>query len=79
MRVALVEPSRTIRRIVTETIAAWGHEVSAFVHAQETLSALAANKEIRALITSTEFSTSSGIQLETHASEPGRADLCTSW
>ena len=63
MRVALVEPSRTIRQIVTETIAAWGHEVSAFVDAQEALNALAANKDIRALITSTEFPTSSGIQL----------------
>jgi DNA-binding response OmpR family regulator len=63
MRVALVEPSRTIRRIVTETIAAWGHEVSAFVDAQEALNALATNKDIRALITTTEFPTSSGIQL----------------
>jgi two-component system cell cycle response regulator len=63
MRVALVDPSRTVRRIVTETIAAWGHEVGAFVNAQEALGSLAANKDIRALITSTELPMSSGIQL----------------
>src|ERR1700674_3477187 len=59
MRVALVEPSRAVRRIVTDTIAAWGHGVSAFDDAQ----ALAANKDIRALITSTVLPMSSGIQL----------------
>jgi two-component system, cell cycle response regulator len=63
MRVALVDPSRTVRRIVTETIAAWGHDVSAFVDAQEALGSLETNKDIRALITSTELPMSSGIQL----------------
>jgi DNA-binding response OmpR family regulator len=63
MRVALVEPSRTVRRIVTETVAAWRHDVSAFDDAQEALGSLAANKDIRALITSTELPKSSGIQL----------------
>jgi two-component system cell cycle response regulator len=63
MRVALVEPSRTVRRIVTDTIAAWGHGVSAFDDAQEALGSLAANKDIRALITSTVLPMSSGIQL----------------
>ncbi len=67
MRVALVDPSRTVRRIVTETITAWGYDVSTFVDAQETLGALEASKDVRALITSTELSMSSGIQLVKNA------------
>jgi len=67
MRVALVEPSRTVRRIVTETITEWGHDVCAFDDGHETLAFLAANENARALITSIELPTGSGIELVKNA------------
>jgi len=38
MRIVLVEPSRTIRRIVSDMIESWDHEVWACAHAHEALS-----------------------------------------
>jgi len=67
MRIALVEPSRTVQRIVTGIIEPWGHEVSAFMDAPEALACLQANKDIRALITSAELASTSGIQLVSEA------------
>jgi two-component system, cell cycle response regulator len=63
MRIILVEPSRTVRRIVTGTIEPWGHEVCAFMDAPEALACLQAEKSIRTLITSAELASTSGIQL----------------
>jgi diguanylate cyclase (GGDEF)-like protein len=67
MRITLVEPSRTVRRIVTGTIEPWGHEVFSFTDAPEALAFLQVEKDIRALITSTELASSSGIRLVSDA------------
>ncbi len=63
MRIALVEPSRTVQRIVTGIIEPWGHEVCTFMDAPEALARLQAEKDIRALITSAELVSTSGVQL----------------
>jgi two-component system, cell cycle response regulator len=63
VRIALVEPSRTVRRIVAQTITSWGHDVRAFSDANEALGSLAADKNVCALITSIELPASSGIEL----------------
>ena len=67
MRIALVEPSRTVRRIVTGMIETWGHEVRAFMDAHETLSRLQGDKDIRTLITAAELPSSSGLRLVSDA------------
>ncbi|MGO9699476.1 MAG: diguanylate cyclase [Xanthobacteraceae bacterium] len=67
MRITLVEPSRTVRRIVTSTIEPWGHEVCSFTDAPEALAFLQVEKDIRALITSTELTSASGIRLVSDA------------
>lgn len=67
MRIALVEPSRTVRRIVTGMIGTWGHEVRALMDAPEAIACLKSNKDVRALITSTELASSSGFQLVSDA------------
>ena len=69
MRIALVEPSRTVRRIVSEMMQAWDHDVSLFSDAGEALSFLRSNVDVRALITSAELATSSGIDLCAKARE----------
>ncbi len=73
MRIALVEPSRTVRRIVTGIIEPWGHEVCSFTDAPEALSFVQAEKDIRALISSTELASVSGIQLVRDARTLGGA------
>jgi two-component system cell cycle response regulator len=67
MRIALVEPSRTIQRIVTGIIEPWGHEVHTFMDAPEALACLRADTDIRTPITSAELGASSGIQLVSEA------------
>jgi two-component system cell cycle response regulator len=63
MRIALVEPSRTVRRIVAQTITSWGHDVHPFSDVDEALYSLAADKNVCALITSIELPATSGIEL----------------
>lgn len=63
MRIVLVEPSRTVRRIVTGMIEAWGHDVCSAVDAGEALDHVQADKSIRAVITSAELASSSGVRL----------------
>jgi two-component system, cell cycle response regulator len=63
MRIALVEPSRTVLRIVTGIIEPWGHEVRCFMDAPDALACLRAETDIRALITSFELPSMSGVQL----------------
>lgn len=63
MRIALVEPSRTVQHIVTDIVGAWGHEVRPFGDAPEALAYLASDKDVRTLMTSTELKSLSGIQL----------------
>lgn len=67
MRVALVEPSRTVQRIVKGTIEPWGHEVHSFADAPEALAFLRAETGVRALISSTELASCSGMQLVSDA------------
>ena len=67
MRIALVEPSRTVQRIVTSLVEPCGHEVSSFTDAPEALAFLQEEKAIRALITSTELPSTSGMQLVSNA------------
>jgi diguanylate cyclase (GGDEF)-like protein len=63
MRVALVDQSRTIVRIVTELVQADGHEVLGFTDARSAFAALAADADIRALITSIQLQSLTGIEL----------------
>jgi len=67
MRIALVEPSRTVQRIVTGIIGPWGHEVCPFMDAPEALVFLRSDKNIRALISSAELVSTSGMQLVSDA------------
>jgi DNA-binding response OmpR family regulator len=67
MRIALVEPSRTVERIVTGIIGPWGHEVCPFMDAPEALAFLRSDKNIRALISSAELVSTSGMQLVSEA------------
>ena len=63
MRIALVDQSRTIARIVSELVAADGHEVLGFTDGRAALACLEADTEIRALITSVQLGDLSGIEL----------------
>jgi two-component system cell cycle response regulator len=67
MRIALVEPSRTVQRIVTGIIEPWGHEVRTFMDAPEALACLRAERDICVLITSAELVSTSGVQLVSDA------------
>jgi two-component system cell cycle response regulator len=60
-------PSRTVRRIVTGIIEPWGHEVCPFMDAPEALAFLRTEKNVRALISSAELASTSGIQLVSDA------------
>lgn len=63
MQIVLVEPSRTVRRIVIEMIAAWGHAVCSYSDAEEAIALLQTNADIRALITCAELPSGSGVEL----------------
>jgi two-component system cell cycle response regulator len=67
MRIALVEPSRTVQRIVTGIIEPWGHEVRTFMDAPEALACLRAERDVCVLITSAELVSTSGVQLVSDA------------
>ncbi len=67
MRIALVEPSRTIRRIVTGMVEPWGYSVCPYADADEALSCLQADPAVRVLITSVELASTSGFQLAARA------------
>src|SRR5438876_245001 len=63
MRIALVDQSRTIVRIVTDLIQADGHEVLGFTDPRSALAELGADSEIRALVTNIQLESLSGIEL----------------
>jgi PleD family two-component response regulator len=63
MRLALVDPSRTTRLIVTRMLEARGHEVVPFSDEREALAHIAADPCIEALITSAELKHISGVEL----------------
>ncbi len=63
MRIALVDPSRTTRLIVTRMLEARGHEVVPFADEREALGEIARDLRIDALITSAELTHMTGLEL----------------
>jgi PleD family two-component response regulator len=63
MRIALVDPSRTTRLIVTRLLEARGHNVLPFADEREALEQIRADLRIDAMITSAELSHMSGLEL----------------
>jgi len=63
MRIALVDPSRTTRLIVTRMLEARGHEVVSFADEREALQQIKIDLRIDALITSAELTHMSGLEL----------------
>jgi diguanylate cyclase (GGDEF)-like protein len=63
MRIALVDPSRTTRLIVTRLLEARGHDVAPFADEREALERIKSDLRIEALITSAELTHMSGLEL----------------
>jgi len=63
MIVALVDPSRTVQKAVTQLLAARGHQVRAFADGLEALAQLRSDPTIDALVTSAEPLGISGVEL----------------
>lgn len=63
MQIVLVDPSRTVRRIVGDLIRQGGNEICPLSSADEALTYIKNNPEVRALITSAELESMSGIEL----------------
>jgi diguanylate cyclase (GGDEF)-like protein len=63
MRIALVDPSRTTRLIVSRMLEARGHEVLPFADERDALTSIKVDPCIEALITSAELKAMSGVEL----------------
>ena len=63
MQIVLVDPSRTVRRIVCDLVQQWGHEVRPFSDGSEALSFIEQNESVRVLMTSAELPSLSGGEL----------------
>ncbi|MGH6770207.1 MAG: GGDEF domain-containing response regulator [Xanthobacteraceae bacterium] len=63
MRIVLVDPSRAVHRVMTRLIEEGGHDVVAFADGRDALAYVAQDDRVRALITSTEPGSISGIEL----------------
>jgi two-component system cell cycle response regulator len=63
MQIVLVDPSRTVRRIVTDLVQHWEYEICPFADGAEALCFIQHNNSVRVLITSAELPTMSGIEL----------------
>jgi two-component system cell cycle response regulator len=63
MRIVLVDPSRTVHRIIAKLVEPDHHEVKAFVDGRVALEYIKKDTEVRALITSSEPGSMSGIEL----------------
>ena len=63
MQIVLVDPSRTVRRIVCDLIQQGGYQVFPLSDGDEALAYIKANPEVRALITSVELASMSGVDL----------------
>lgn len=63
MRIVLVDPSRTVRRIVTDLVQQWDYEVCPFSDGAEALSFIQKDDSVRALLTSAEMPGMSGVEL----------------
>jgi two-component system cell cycle response regulator len=63
VQIVLVDPSRIVRRIVTDLIRQGDHEVFPLSDGDEALAHIKTNPEVRALITAAELATMSGVDL----------------
>lgn len=63
MRIVLVDPSRTVRKIVTDLIQQGGNEVCPLSDGNEALAYIKTDPEVRALITCAELASMSGVEL----------------
>jgi len=63
VQIVLVDPSRTVRRIVSDLIEQGGYQVCPLSDGDEALAYIKANPEVRALITCAELASMSGIEL----------------
>jgi diguanylate cyclase (GGDEF)-like protein len=63
MRIVVVDPSRTVLKIVTRLLEAGNHEVRPFTDGPEALAHIKADLEVDALITSAELPSMSGMDL----------------
>lgn len=63
MRIALVDPSRTTRTVLTQTLEARGHTTVPCADGANALSVLATDPEVSGLITATELQSMSGAEL----------------
>ena len=63
MRIVLVDPSRTVRRIVTDLVQQWKYDVCPFADGTEAFSCIQRDESVRVLITSAELPTMSGVEL----------------
>jgi len=63
MQIVLVDPSRTVRRIITDLVQQWKYDVSAFSDGIEALSYIQQNDKVRVLVTSAELPSLSGVEL----------------
>ena len=63
MQTIVVDPSRTVLKIVGQLLESAGHRAHPFTDGKDALNFLQANSEIEALITSVELTTMSGIDL----------------
>src|SRR6266567_877339 len=63
MRIVLVDPSRAVQRAMTRLIEEGGHEVVAFADGLQALDGITQDDNVRALITSTQPLSISGIEL----------------
>ena len=63
MRIVLVDPSRTVRRIIADLVQRWTYEVCPFSDGTEALSYIQKDDSVRVLLTSAELPSMSGIDL----------------
>jgi two-component system, cell cycle response regulator len=63
MRTVLVDPSRTVLKVVTRLLEQGGHEVRPFEDGNKALDYVRGDREVRSLITSAELPSLSGIGL----------------
>ena len=69
MRIAVVDPSRTVLKIVTQLLEARNHEVHTFTDGRVALEYLESNPDVHAFITSTELPCMPGVELCRRARE----------
>jgi CheY-like chemotaxis protein len=63
MRVAVVDPSRTVLKAVSRLLDSGGNEVNTFTDGPEALAYIKSNPSVNTLITSAELTTMSGVEL----------------